>query len=135
MAIQPSQCSVFIQVWVDSKTLQNNSNNGIYLVDNRLNNGSSNEGGASLKTAANTNDYVCWSIADVNVNSGTILSLQNFGNSNAFGTSGTPQQINPTTWTGQVQNNGTASYSINFSAQTSSGSAITCNTTASFNVS
>ena len=35
MAIQPSQCTVFVQVWVDVNGLQQGSSTGCYAVSNR----------------------------------------------------------------------------------------------------
>lgn len=127
MAISPTSCSVFIQVWVDTNALQNGQTTGVYLVDNNLNHGSTNEGTVNLQTVVPVGTNICWSLLNVNPTSNSILTLQNFGNASVFGASGTPQQVNPTTWTGQVQAAGQASYAINFSAQIPGSSGITTN--------
>ena len=124
-SIQPSECSVFIQVWVDTNALQNGSTRGVYLVDNNLNHGSINEATTNLSTNVPTNTKICWSIMNVDVNWDGELSIQNFGNASVFGAGGTPQQVNSTTWTGQVQDNGNAQYDIIFNAVPSGGTGIT----------
>lgn len=132
--IQPNECSVFIQVWVDTNALQNGSTNGIYIVDSNLNNGSSNEGTPNLNTNVTTNTKVCWTILNVDLNSTTQLSFQNFGNASVWGASGTPQQVNATTWTGQGQQNGNAQYNITFNAEPAGGSGITASVNPVMNV-
>jgi hypothetical protein len=127
MAIPASSCSAFVQIWVDTNALQNQQTTGVYLVDNNLNNGSSNEGTVNLLTKLPVGTNVCWSLLNVNPNSNTILQIQNFGNASVFGASGTPQMVNATTWTGTVQQAGQAQYNINFSAQIPGSSGITTN--------
>jgi hypothetical protein len=127
MAIPASSCSTFVQIWVDTNALQNGQTTGVYLVDNNLNNGSSNEGTVDLQTDVPVGTNICWSLLNVNPSSNTILQIQNFGNASVFGASGTPQQVNATTWTGQVQASGQAQYNINFSAQIPGQSGITTN--------
>jgi hypothetical protein len=127
MAIPASSCSTFVQIWVDTNALQNGQTTGVYLVDNNLNNGSSNEGTVNLQTDVPVGTNICWSLLNVNPSSNTILQIQNFGNASVFGASGTPQQVNATTWTGQVQASGQAQYNINFSAQIPGQSGITTN--------
>lgn len=125
MAITPSSCSTFIQIWVDANALQNQQTTGVYLVDNNLNHGSTNEGTINLNTKVPAGTNICWSLLNVDPTASTILTIQNFGNASVFGASGTPQQVNATTWTGQVQNTGQANYAINFSAQIPGQSGIT----------
>ncbi|MBV9494837.1 MAG: hypothetical protein JOZ54_11375 [Acidobacteria bacterium] len=134
MATPPSACSTFIQIWVDTNALQNGQTTGVYLVDNNLNHGSSNEGTVNLVTNVPVGTFVCWSLLNVDPTSDTILSIQNFGNASVFGFSGTPQQVNDTTWTGQVQIAGNASYDINFNAQIPGSSGITTTVSPSFSV-
>ncbi len=124
-AIQPSECSVFIQIWVDTNALQNGLTNGVYLVDNNLAHGSTNEGTTDLNTNLPTNAKICWTILNTNVNWNGQLSIQNFGNAGVFGAGGTPQQINAQTWTGQVQENGADNYAIYINAVPPGGTGIT----------
>jgi hypothetical protein len=132
--ITPASCSVFVQVWVDTNALQNGQTTGVYLVDNNLNHDSSNEGTVNLSTVVPVGTNICWSLLNVNPTSNTILQIQNFGNASVFGASGTPQQVNATTWTGQVQATGSANYNINFSAQIPGSSGITVSVNPSLSV-
>jgi hypothetical protein len=132
--ITPSSCTVFVQIWVDTNALQNGQTTGVYLVDNNLNHGSANEGTVSLQTNVSVGTNICWSLLNVNPTSDTILQIQNFGNAGVFGASGTPQMVNPTTWTGQVQAAGSVNYSINFSAQIPGSSGISTTVNPSLSV-
>jgi hypothetical protein len=128
MSVPVSQCSVFIQIWVDTNSVQNGQTKGIYLVDNRVSSGSQNEGSASLQTACTLNSYICWQILAIDPNytaGGGTVAIQQIGNSNAWGMSGQPEILNPTTFTGQVQNAGQAGYSININVQNPGMSGIT----------
>jgi hypothetical protein len=123
--IQPSNCSVFVQVWVDTDALVNGQTTGVYLVDNNLTHGSSNEGTVNLVSDVPVGTNICWSLLNVDPTSDTILQIQNFGNAGVFGASGTPQMVNANTWTGTAQAQGSDSYAINFSAQIPGSSGIT----------
>jgi len=133
--IPVSQCSIFVQIWVDTNALQNGSTKGVYLVDNRLNNGSQNEGTVGLQTAVTTNSYICWQVYNVDPNSSTTLSIASIGNSNAWGASGQPQSVSPNTFTGQAQTNGLAEYKLTINAQAGGGSGITTSVSPGINVS
>ena len=61
MSIQPNQCSVFVQVWVDVNALKQGTTSGCYAVCNRSQD-SSGEGTANLKTNVITGSYVCWGV-------------------------------------------------------------------------
>lgn len=132
--IQPSECSLFIQVWVDTDALVNGQTTGVYIVDNNLNHGSSGEGTVNLSSTVPVGTKICWSLLNIDPNSNSVLQLQNFGNAGVFGASGTPQMVNQTTWTGQVQAPGDDHYNINFSATNSGGSGITTSVNPSLNV-
>jgi hypothetical protein len=57
MSISPSQCSVFVQVWVDVNELAQGSTRGCYAVSNRSQN-SSEQGTANLTTTVITDSNV-----------------------------------------------------------------------------
>ncbi|WP_299816782.1 hypothetical protein [uncultured Roseibium sp.] len=114
--IQPGICSCFIQIWVNSNALLNSKATGIYLVDNTLHDGGSNEGSANLLTVVNTGTYICWTLLNIDPVSGMQLRIRSFGDADIFGAGGAPQMVNATTWTGQAQAEGTDRYAINFSA-------------------
>jgi len=115
-AVSPSSCSVFIQAWVDvNPIMQGGGTNGVYLVDNRINDGSGNEGTAGLITACTNNANICWEIVAVDPNAQLDqFQIQQIGNSNAWGNTGQPEATDPssTVFTGQVQNTGTAKYDL-----------------------
>lgn len=132
--IQPSECGVFVQIWVDTNALQNGSIKGVYLVDSNHNNGSSLEGTPNLVTNVSTNTKICWQIFPINKNWNGEVSIQNFGNASVFGAGGTPTQVDPSTWTGQVQENGNAKYELTFNAVPSGGTGITTTALPTLNV-
>lgn len=133
--IQPSECGVFVQIWVDTNALQNGSTTGVYLVDSNHNNGSSHEGTPSLNTNVSTNTKICWQVLNTNKNWDGELSIQNFSNAGVFGAGGTPTQVDPSTWTGQVQANGSDTYEVTFNAQPSGGTGISTTATPTLTVS
>lgn len=122
-----TSCTTFIQIWVDTNKLQNGSTGGVYLVDNRINNGSSNEGTASLSTNVTNGTNICWEIFNVDLNSTTQLQISSISNASVFGASGQPQVApdNANAFTGTVQNSGQAGYQIAFNAFAPGGSGIT----------
>lgn len=137
MATPISNCSVFIQIWIDTNSVQNGSTTGVYLVDNRVSAGSQNEGSANLQTACTMNSYICWQIFAIDpnfVSSGGNVAIQSIGNSNAWGNSGQPQLVNSTAATGQAQNAGTANYQLNLNVQSPGQSGMTLQLTAGVNV-
>jgi hypothetical protein len=137
MPVPISQCSVFIQIWVDTNSAQAGTTKGIYLVDNRISSGSQNEGTATLQTACTNNSYICWQVFAVDPNFAAIggnLSIQSIGNSNAWGNSGQPQSLNANTFTGQVQNGGTANYQLSLNLQSPGLSGMTLTVNPSVNV-
>jgi hypothetical protein len=125
MAIKPSDCSVFVQIYVDTNAVAQGSTKGIYLVDNRLTAGSQNEGTPTLATVATQNSNVCFSLLNVDSQDSSSLDLSNFGNSNVWGFNGTPTKYNATTWTGTLANGETSaqySFSLNVTKQGGGGS-------------
>lgn len=138
MANVPTKnCTTFIQIWVDTNALQNGSTRGIYLVDNRVSQGSNNEGSPSLLTAVTNGTNICWEIFNIDMNSTTVLQLSAISNASVFGASGQPQVApdNQSAFTGTVQSTGKASYQISFNAQAPGGSGITATVTAALSVS
>ncbi len=136
MAINPNDCSVFIQIWVDTNAASQGSTAGIYLVDNQVSRGSQNEGTPSLSTVATQNSNVCFSVLNIDCQDTSSLSIVNMGNSDAYGFNGTPQQFSPTVWTGTLANGQvSAPYSVvlNITKQGGGGS-ITTQVNPSFQV-
>ena len=134
-SIPISNCSTFIQIWVDTNKLQNGSSEGVYLVDNMLNNGSTKEGTPGLKTNVPSGTDICWQIFDVDPNSTAILTIASIGNASVWGKSGQPEKVpGGVAFTGQAQSAGSAPYTLNFSAQIPGGSGITASVTPTMSV-
>lgn len=131
MNIPVNSCTTFVQIWVDTNALQNGSTRGVYLVDNRLNDGSGNEGTPNLATNVTNGTNICWQVFNIDPNSTVELDIQSISNASVFGASGQPEAVGDGSgaFTGQVQAAGSASYTINFTAQ--SGSGISTNVTPS----
>jgi hypothetical protein len=138
MSVPISQCSVFIQIWLDTNSVQNGKTTGIYLVDNRVSSGSQSEGSPNLQTACTLNSYIAWQVFAIDPNfaaAGGDVQIQQIGNSNAWGNSGQPESLNATTFTGQVQNTGQASYQLTLNVQSPGQSGITVSVNPGVNVS
>lgn len=128
MTTPVSQCTVFIQVWIDTNAVQAGSTNGVYMVDNRTSVGSKKEGSNTLQTSVTKNANICWTVMSIDPNFATVggdIQLQSIGNSNAWGASGQPQRLNPSTFTGTAQNAGMAGYSMGINVQLPGQSGIT----------
>lgn len=116
--------SVFVQIWVDTNALQNMSTNGVYVVDNQVGSGSHNEGSANLTSSVTNGSVVNWQLFNIDPTNQGLMSIQSISNSNAWGPGGQPQQdLTYGGFTGQVQNTGTAGYSVTFNAQKQPGTA------------
>ena len=126
MAIPTTQCSVQIQIWVDTNATQAGSTRGVYVVDNRVTSGSQNEGSATLTTACTQNSFICWQVFTVDPKTTAGAQIQSISNSNAWGPSGQPQAAsdNPNAFTGQAQNAGSASYSVTLNVIAGGGTGI-----------
>src|ERR1044072_1806264 len=63
MGIPIDECNVFIQVWVDASAVGPSSGSaGLYLVDNTVASGGTQEGTAGLVTACPKNTSICWQV-------------------------------------------------------------------------
>lgn len=115
-----SSCDVFVNIIVDSSVFINNQSAGVWAVDNQLQNGSTNERLVvfgtfqnppsapqnCLTTAVTVGSNICWSIQDVNINSGysfeiTEMTQLEEWKGNPPSAPGTAQNI----WTGAVIGN------------------------------
>ncbi|WP_332852295.1 hypothetical protein [Duganella sp. S19_KUP01_CR8] len=137
MGIATTDCPVQIQIWVDDNAVTLNNPTGVYLVDNRVNYGSQNEGSANLSTATSKNSNVCWQVFLINPKSKSTVQIQSIGNSDAWGPSGQPQMApdNTAAFTGTMQNAGNNSYSLGVTVQVPGGSGFTVKLNPSVNVS
>lgn len=99
-----------------------NISTGIYMVDNQLNLGSSNEGQLELHTVCNNGNLIGFSVYPLDVNSGDSVAITGFNVSqgNVFGGAGYPLQITPGYWIGQALNTGSQTYQIQIKVTTGS---------------
>ncbi|MEG3171754.1 hypothetical protein U1708_05965 [Sphingomonas sp. ZB1N12] len=115
--------TVFIQIWVDINAVQNGSTTGVYMVDNRVANGSQNEGSAGLSTQVTNGSTIQWNIYNIDANSAAVLSIADIGNCNVWGAGGQPETVGGGVFVGQAQVTGGTNYAININVQKQVGSA------------
>ena len=128
--IRPEDCSVFIEIWADVNETTSGQLKGIYIVDNRLEEGSSSEGTANLNTVCARNENVCWSLVPVDPNVTKVgWELVEVGPCEAWGAGGQPKRVDATTFTGTARDAVQASYALAFNVNHE-----TINTTASVQV-
>jgi hypothetical protein len=98
----------------------NNISTGIYMTDNQLNLGSTNEGQLELSTVCNNGNLIGFSVYPIDVNSGDTVAITGFNVSsgNVFGSSGYPLQIQPSYWIGQATHTGSQTYQIQIKVTT-----------------
>ena len=135
MAIQPKDCSVFIQVWVDTNAAAPGSTAGIYLVDNQLTRGSTGEGTPALMTHATQNSAVCFSVMNIDPQSSATLEITNISSSGAFGFDGAPQRFSSHTWIGTLAKPvANADYSLSFNITKAGGEHLSTTVSAQFQI-
>jgi hypothetical protein len=97
-----------------------NINQGVYMMDNMISNGSSNEGQMELYTVVPVGATIGFNSVPINFVSGdkVVISGFNVSAGNVFGSAGYPQQFplgnEPpgSWWIGQAMNAGTQTYQI-----------------------
>jgi hypothetical protein len=115
--------TVFIQIWVDINAVQNGSAKGVYLVDNRVANGSRSEGSASLVTQVTNGSTIQWDVYNIDATSAASVSIVDIGNCNVWGAGGQPQPGTSGSFVGQAQSTGSAGYTVTINVQKQVGSA------------
>ena len=65
----PGNCPVQIQVYVDTNAAKQNSTAGVYMVDNRVNSGSTGEGSLDLDTNVSKASNVCFQVINIDATS------------------------------------------------------------------
>jgi len=103
MTIDPNQCTVFVQVWVDINALQQGSTNGCYVVSNRSQH-SSGEGTASVAIAAIANSDVCWSVIPIDPQYNGDFTITQIGDKTGWSPPPAPVQDKPNVFTGKLTN-------------------------------
>ena len=102
MTISPTQCTVFVQVWVDVNGLQQGSTSGCYAVSNRCNN-SQGEGSANLTTNVVSGSLVCWAVLPVDPQYNGLFTITAVGVQSGWAQPPAPVQGSPNVFTGQVE--------------------------------
>ena len=126
MSISPSQCTVFVQVWVDVNGLAQGSTRGCYAVSNRSQN-SSGQGTANLTTTVITGSNVCWAVLPIDPQYNGDFTITAIGVESGWASPPMPVPDQPNVFTGQVAQS-TVGGNINSNIQFSyngGGSAIT----------
>ena len=126
--------TVFIQIWVDTNAVQHGSTNGLYLVDNRVGNGSTAEGSPSLATNVTAQSVIQWNVFNIDPTSLDVPQLTAIGNAPIWGASGQPQSDGAGGFVGQAQQAGGSGYDITLNVQQSGGSGITIHVDPSMSV-
>lgn len=100
--VNPANCQVFIQIWVDVNALQQGQTAGVYIVDNQVTLGSTSEGTVSLNTIVQPGNNVCWSIQPIDPQYNGMFSIS--GVNAISGWNAIPASYNnsPTIFTGQL---------------------------------
>lgn len=116
-AINPEECQVFVQVWIDFNALtKGKGSEAVHLVDNRVAHQSQREGTATLLTNCALNSKVCWSLRALEPkDEGQLMKFQEFTAPNVFGLHGAPEEWEKSegrVFTGQVENDGEEAYLI-----------------------
>ncbi|MEA3038428.1 MAG: hypothetical protein QOE79_941 [Sphingomonadales bacterium] len=117
MNILPSECTVFVQVWVDVNGLQQDATTGCYAVSNRSNE-SGGEGTANLTTQVITGSNVCWAVLPIDPQYAGGFTITGVGVESGWAQPPGPVQGQPNVFTGRVEESsagGTINSNIAFS--------------------
>ncbi|HAS45195.1 MAG TPA: hypothetical protein DCS93_32225 [Microscillaceae bacterium] len=123
MQIQPNQCSVFIQVWVDVNALAQGKTTGCYAVSNRSQD-SSGEGTAQLTTKVISGSKVCWTVLPLDPQFKGDFTITQVGTESGWNTPPKVVPKSPNTFTGQLDE-ATVSGNVNSDIQFSYNGGIT----------
>ena len=126
--------TVFIQIWIDGNKVQNGSNQGIYINDNRVAAGSSGEGTNALSTNVTNGTTIQWNVFNIDPTSSLIPTLTSIGNASVWGASGQPQNNGAGAFVGQVQATGSDGYQVSMNMPVQGGAGITLRVDPTMNV-
>lgn len=133
--INPNECDVFVNIWVDVNATKANSTQGIYCVDNQVGNQnpSKNEGSPSLVTTVGQGSKICWKIIAIDPETAGQVSIIEMQQGES-GFSHVPGKwtgdATGATWTGQMTPNtvaGTVPQSIKLNVESDGGLTLTIN--------
>ncbi len=128
MSISTSNCTTFIQVWVDVNAIQQNTTTGCYAVCNITPQSvTTGMGTANLSTTVTTGTNVCWTVLPIDPQYNGDFTITNIGVESGWNVPPAPVAGLPNTFTGQLTTttvNGNVNSNIAFSYN-GSGNSIT----------
>ncbi len=105
-----------IVITVDTSRVISGDTREIYMIDNRTEFGSTNEGTPELSTKCFAGDYISWLVEAIDPDTQDTVSIAGFqvSNGNVFGGDGypTPQTDDNTYWLARAINQGTQTYQV-----------------------
>ncbi|OPX44216.1 inclusion body protein [Ruminiclostridium hungatei] len=120
MTINELQAQVRAQtkiiITVDTARVISGDTRNIYMIDNRVEFGSTNEGTLELSTKCFTGDYISWLAVPLDPDTQDTVSIAGFqvSSGNVFGGEGSPQpqSDDDTYWMGRAINQGSQTYQV-----------------------
>lgn len=99
LAVNPENCTVFIQIWVDINALAMSTTTGCYAVDNLQGSG---EGTPNLNSKVATNTSVCWQILPIDPQYAGDLSITQISAPSGWQSQPAAYSKGQDVWTGTV---------------------------------
>ncbi len=120
MTIQEYQAQVRAQtkivITVDTARVLSGDTRGIYMIDNRVELGSTGEGTLELSTKCFVGDYMSWRVEALDPDTQDTVTIAGFqvSSGNVFGGEGSPQPQSDdnTYWMGRAINQGSQTYQV-----------------------
>lgn len=104
LGVNPTNCTVFIQVWVDINALVVGQISGCYAVDNLQGSG---EGTPSLSSKVSTNTSICWQVLPIDPQYAGTLSITQISAPSGWQAQPAAYSASGDTWTGTVSKSST----------------------------
>jgi hypothetical protein len=105
-----------IVITIDTARVISGDTRGIFMIDNKAEFGSSNEGTLELSTKCFNGDYISWLAVPIDPDTQDTVSIAGFqiSSGNVFGGEGSPQPQSDdnTYWMGRAINQGSQTYQI-----------------------
>ena len=117
MSIQPNECQVFIQAWVDVNALANGQTTGCYVVSNRSSD-SRGEGTPNLTVNVVNESAVCWSVVPIDPQYNGKFKITEVSTPSGWEHPPAPVPDKPNVFTGKLQKatvSGTVNCDLQFS--------------------
>lgn len=105
LGVNPQNCTVFIQIWVDINALTPGQLTGCYAVDNLQGSG---EGTNSLSSAVPTNTSICWQVLPIDPQYAGDLSITQIAAPSGWQYQPAAYSTGKDVWTGTVSKSSTS---------------------------